>query len=143
MSQANVDELRRGFAAWNVALNDPDEPTWRDAMAEMLDGYHPEAVVDFSRTVPDFPTTPAREAMAAWVEDARGTFATTHVEAVEMLDVGEAVMAAIRVAGAGALSGASLEAEFFYVFRYRDEQIISATTYESRQEALKAVGLAE
>jgi ketosteroid isomerase-like protein len=141
MSQENVDSLRRGFDLWNVALGDADESTWRSAMAELNEGYHPEAEVDFSRTVPDFPTSPAREAMTAWMEGARGTFAAVYVEATEILDAGDAVVVAIRMTGKGASSGADTAGDFFYVFRYRAEQIISATTYMTRQDAVEAVGL--
>jgi ketosteroid isomerase-like protein len=141
MSQENVDSLRRGFELWNVALGDPDEATWRGAMAELNEGYHPEAEVDFSRTIPDFPTSPAREAMTAWMEGARGTFAAVHVAATEILDAGDAVVVAIRMTGKGALSGADTEGDFFYVFRYSGGLIISATTYTTRQDAVEAVGL--
>jgi hypothetical protein len=143
MSQENVEALRHGFELWNVALSNPEEATWRSAMTEMIEGYDPAAQVDFSRTVPDFPTTNAREAMASWVEDARGTFTSVSCAPTEILDAGEAVMAAIRITGTGTLSGASLEADFYYVFRYRAELIISATTYITREDALSAVGLHE
>jgi ketosteroid isomerase-like protein len=142
MSEQKVDALRRGFELWSVALSDPDETTWRAAMAEMVESYHPDALVDFSRTVPDFPAAEARAAMTSWVEDARGTFSAVHVEPTEMVDGGDAVMAAMRITGVGTLSGATMEAPFFYVFRYRGEQVISATTYKSRDEALAALGLA-
>jgi ketosteroid isomerase-like protein len=139
MSEQSIAALRHGFELWDVALSHADEPTWRAAMAEMADTYHPDARVDFSRTVPDFPTAPAREAMTSWVEDARGTFTAIRVMATEILDGGDAVMAVIHITGVGTLSGAELEADFFYVFRYRGEQVISATTYVSREEAVAAL----
>jgi ketosteroid isomerase-like protein len=139
MSEQNVAALRQGFERWNIALSDPDETTWRAAMAEMISGYHPEAHIDFSRTVPDFPNAMAQEAMASWIEDARGTFTGANVTATEILDGGDAVMAVVHITGIGTLSGAELAADFFYVFRYRGERIISATTYISREEALAAL----
>ena len=74
MSRENVESLRHGFELWNVASSDPDEKTWRAAMHEMVAAYHPDAKLDFSRTLPDFPTTDVKEAMTAWIESARGTF---------------------------------------------------------------------
>jgi ketosteroid isomerase-like protein len=137
-----VQALRRGFDLWNVALGDRDEETWRGALAEMVEAYDPAAEVDFSRTVPDFPATPAREAMTSWVQDARGTFTSIQVEPAEIFDAEDEVMVVIHIIGAGAASGIRLEADFFYVFRYRAERIISATTYKTREDALQVVGLA-
>jgi ketosteroid isomerase-like protein len=144
MSQENVELVRRGFELWNVAAGDPDERTWRVAMAEMLAGYHPEAELDFSRTLPDFPTTgDVSEAMTAWVEGARGSFTEVRIEATDLIDAGDAVVAGMRISGEGAISGVKIESEFFYTFRFREGQIVAATTYVTRREALKAVGLEE
>ena len=51
MSQENVEQLRFGFQRWNVALNEPDESAWRAIADEVSYAYHPEAQIDFSRTV--------------------------------------------------------------------------------------------
>jgi ketosteroid isomerase-like protein len=143
MSRENVATLRRGFELWRIAAGDPDEATWRAAMAEMLAGYHPEAVLDFSNTVPDYPSDDAVEAMTAWVESARGTFTELSIESTEIIDAGDAVAASMHITGKGVLSGIELDADYFYVFRFREGRIIAATTYLTRGEALKAVGLAD
>ena len=49
-------------------------------MHEMVAAYHPDAKLDFSRTLPDFPTTDVKEAMTAWIESARGTFTDVRLE---------------------------------------------------------------
>ena len=54
-----------------------------------------------------------------------------------------AVVAAMRVTGTGALSGVNIDAEVFYVFGFRDGQVVAATTYLTQREALADVGLAE
>ena len=143
MSQENVEQLRLGFQLWNAALNEPDEATWRAITAEVSNAYHPEAQIDFSRTVPDFPMTNPREAMTAWVEGARGTFAEVRVEPTEFIDAGDTVLAVMRISGKGTMSGAEISSDFVYVFRYRDNEIIATTTYTTRQEAIEAVGLEE
>jgi ketosteroid isomerase-like protein len=142
LSRENVEILRRGFELWNVAAGDPDERTWRVAMVEMLAAYHPEAELDFSRTVPDFPTAgDVGEAMTAWVEGARATFTEVRIEPTDLIDGGDVVVAGMRIAGEGTLSGVKIEAEFFYTFRFREGQVVAATTYVTRREALQAVGL--
>ena len=87
--------------------------------------------------------TNPREAMIAWVEDARATFAEVRVERTEFIDAGDTVLAVMRISGKGILSGAEITSDFVYVFRYRDNEIIAATTYTTRQEAIEAVGLEE
>jgi ketosteroid isomerase-like protein len=143
MSQENVESLRHGFQLWNVASSDPDEKTWRAAMHEMVAAYHPDAKLDFSRTLPDFPTTDVKEGMTAWIESARGTFTDVRLEPTDIIDAGDAVVAGMRVTGTGALSGVNIDAEVFYVFGFRDGQVVAATTYLTRREALASVGLAE
>src|SRR5277367_865436 len=139
MSRENVEILRRGFELWNVAAGDPDERTWRAAMAEMLTPYHPEAELDFSRTLPDYPVRgDVGEAMTAWVEAARATFTEVRIEPTDLIDAGDAVVAGMRIAGEGTLSGVKIDAEFFYMFRFREGQIVAATTYLTRREALQA-----
>jgi ketosteroid isomerase-like protein len=112
-------------------------------LAEMVAGYHPDAEIDFSRTLPDFPATGGVEAMSGWVESARGMFTDVRLEPSAIIDAGDVAMTTMRVTGTGGMSGAPVDAEIFYVFRFRDGLVIAATTYMTEQEALKAVGLAE
>jgi ketosteroid isomerase-like protein len=143
MSEENVESLRRGFELWNVASSHPDEKTWRAALDEMVAAYHPHATIDFSRTLPDFPTTDVREAMTGWIESARDTFADVHLEQTGLIEAGDSVVAGMRVTGRGSMSGVTVDAEIFYVFAFHDGKVASATTYLTRREALAAVGLAE
>jgi ketosteroid isomerase-like protein len=143
MSQENVESLRHGFELWNVASSEPDERTWRAAMDEMVAAYHPDAKIDFSRTLPDFPSTGVTAAMTAWVESARGTFSDVLLEPTDVVDAGDSVVVSLRITGKGTLSGVDIAAEVFYVFTFRDGQVVAATTYLSRREALETVGLAE
>ncbi len=141
MSQENVTSLRHGFELWNVASSAADEKIWRAALAEMVAGYHSDAEVDFSRTLPDFPNAGVVEAMSGWVEAARGMFTDVRLEPTAIIDAGDAAVATMRVTGTGGLSGATVDAEIFYVFRFRDGLVSAATTYMTEQEALEAVGL--
>jgi ketosteroid isomerase-like protein len=143
VSQENVETVRHGVELWHIAASDPDETTWRAAMAEMVATYHQDATLDFSRTVPDFPISDAVQGMTVWVESARETFTDVRIEPTEIIDAGEAVAAGMHITGKGALSGIGVDAEYFYAFRLRQGKIIAATTYLTWRETLKAVGLAE
>jgi ketosteroid isomerase-like protein len=139
VSQENVDVARRAFALWTEAMTDSDDSVWRAALREMIEQFHPQAELDFTRTTPDL--TGDREAMASWVERARDTYASLHIDTTDWLDAGDAVVLTARFTGQGAASGIALTAEIAYVVRCRDGQIVSETSFSSRQEALGAAGL--
>jgi ketosteroid isomerase-like protein len=62
-------------------------------------------------------------------------------ELVELLDAGPAVLAHYRLRARGRASGARVERESFYVYRFRDAKIERVEIFGSRSEALQAVGL--
>jgi ketosteroid isomerase-like protein len=143
MSQENVEAIRRGFELWNVAMGGGDEARRQTALRQMVEEYHPNAELDYSRTLPDFLPTRGRKAMVSWTEGAREAFGEVRIEPVEYVDAGDAVVVQVRMLVKGTSSGASVGGKFVYVFRYQDEQIISATSYVTMREALEAAGLAE
>jgi ketosteroid isomerase-like protein len=142
MSRVNVEMTRRGFELWNIAMGGDDEESRRSALGQMVESYHPDAELDFRRTLPDFAVTRGREAMISWTEGAREVLGAVRLEPLEYVDAGDAVVVRVRIDAQGASSGASTGAEFVYVFRFRAQQVIAATTYATRAEALKAAGLA-
>jgi ketosteroid isomerase-like protein len=64
------------------------------------------------------------------------------MDAEEFLDVGEHVVAFIRQKTTGRGSGVALEREDAMVFEFRDGKIARLDYYNSREQALKSVGLA-
>ena len=140
MSQENVEAIRRGFELWNIAMGGGDETSRRTALRQMVEEYHPDAELDYGRTLPDFLPTSGREAMVSWTEGAREAFGEVQIDPVEYVDAGDAVVVRVRMLAKGTSSGASVSGEFVYVFRYRDEQVISATSYLTMREALQAGG---
>ncbi len=144
MSQEKVAVIRRGFGLWNVAMRqDVDEPTRQSALRQMVEAYHPDAELDYSRTLPDFSPIRGSEAMVAWTERAREAFGDVNIEPIEYVEADDAVVARVRMTAKGTSSGAAVGGEFVYVFRYRDERIFSAVSYLTMREALTAAGLAE
>jgi ketosteroid isomerase-like protein len=143
MSQENVEMTRRGFALWNSALTAGGGAASDAAIAEMVDSYHADAIVDFSRTTPDLPIASGSGAMLGWMKDSAKNFSDVRVEATALVDAGDAVVAEAFISGTGASSGATLGMGLAYVFSYRDGKVASATSYPTLREALKAVGLEE
>jgi hypothetical protein len=71
MSQENVEAIRRGFELWNIAMGGGDEASRQTALRQMVEQYHPNAELDYSRTLPDFLPIRGRKAMVSWTEGAR------------------------------------------------------------------------
>jgi ketosteroid isomerase-like protein len=143
MSQENVEAVRLGFKLWGIAASDPDAGSRREASQAMAATYSPDAVIDFSRTTPDYPATKGPQRMVAWMEEARGSFTDLRVELVEAIDAGDAVVASARISGRGTTSGVPVVFDYAYVFGFSDGQVVSAVSYQALAHALQAVGLAE
>ena len=133
MSQENVEIIRRGYESWNrddveTGLRDLDpEIEWRPRLgtagvrATVYHGH--EGVLAYKREV----------------EEALGPI---RVDVLAIEDLGGVnVLAHIRATGQGSASGARVEAEAFHLWTMRAGSVIRFTTYERRDEALKAAGL--
>jgi ketosteroid isomerase-like protein len=143
MSEQQVQLARRGFVLWTLASVSDDLAGAQSALRELGEMYDDDVEIDCSRTLPDFPAVRGREAMLAWVEGSRSVFSSVRYEPTDFIEAGEEVLVvALRVTGQAAISGIPMEADFAYVFRYRDALVVSATTYATLPEALHAVGLA-
>jgi uncharacterized protein len=76
-----------------------------------------------------------REWLGAWDE--------YRVETREYVDAGDSVVLVFSQSGIGRGSGVRTERDFFGVYDLRDSKVIRYRQYESREEALEAVGLSE
>jgi ketosteroid isomerase-like protein len=140
MSQENVHLTRRGFELWNAAIDVSDGARSDAALRAMIGMYHPDAELDYTRTLPDFPTTKGTEAILSWTADTRGVFASVHFEPLDFIDLDDSVLVPVRVDAQGA-SGALVSTEMAYVYRFQEGLVISATGFANLAEALEAVGL--
>ena len=142
MSEENIQTVVKGFELWNLAMGG-DDASRRTALQEMIDQYHPDAELDYRRTLPDFMPTRGTEAMIAWTEGAREAFGGVHIEPKEYIEAGESIVVPVRIVARGASSGAEAVGNFVYVFRFRSQLIVSATSFKTVAEALKAARPAE
>jgi hypothetical protein len=96
MSRENIETTRRRFGLWNRAMA-RDDATWRTAMQEMVDQYHPDAELDYRQTLPDFAPTRGTEAIFAWTEGAREAFGGVRLEPKDYIDAGESIVVPVRI----------------------------------------------
>jgi len=72
-----------------------------------------------------------------------GTWDDFHIDVEELTDLGEHVLARLRERGRGKGSGVEVERELFQLFTIRGDRIVRLRMYDTRPEALEAVGLSE
>ena len=131
MSQENVELTRRAFQAFND----------RD-LDVLLAGLHDE-VEAFPRLAAVEGGYRGHEGIRRWWAQLLGTFPDFQVEILEVRDLGESVLLALRLRGHGAESNTPLDAAVWHVNHFRDGKVIRWLVYSSESEALEAVGLRE
>jgi ketosteroid isomerase-like protein len=133
MSQENVDLVRRAVDAFNrrdldafVALTDDDvEVIPRSAPLEGGDHYH------------------GHDGVRRWLKDLFGVFTDFTTEVVEAHDLEDLTLALLRQRARGAGSHAPTEQSIWNVARWRRGKCIWWRAFDTRAEALEAVGLSE
>jgi ketosteroid isomerase-like protein len=97
MSSANVEIVRRAYAAWNAG-------DYEDAAAMMA----PEVEWRLPQNLPDADTWSGASAVRDGLERFLGSWEEFRVEVQELIDEGERVVALVRFHGRAALTGLTL-----------------------------------
>jgi ketosteroid isomerase-like protein len=130
MSQENVEIVRRAYDTVNAGQ--PDYALFHPALI-----YHPRA------DEPDPSAHVGRDAFERLLDGFLESFRDLRFDVLELIDVGDRVIASTMIHGRGAASGASVEDAYVVVYRLRDGLVVEGWEYRTEQEALKAVGLEE
>jgi ketosteroid isomerase-like protein len=83
------------------------------------------------------------EGVLRWQADWEGSWATWGWEPEDFIDAGNRVVAALRVRAKGRHSGVDVERVDGAVFTFAHGKVVRLDYYNSKQQALKAVGLEE
>ncbi len=134
MSQENVEVVRAAWKAWERGDMDALFDTYDSAIvwdqshygtAELSGVYHGHDGV--------------REFFRAWL----GPFDGYYGHADEFIDAGDAVVVSVRQGGRGKESGVEVEMTVWQAYWIRKGLIVEIAPYETRADALEAVGLRE
>jgi ketosteroid isomerase-like protein len=128
MSQENVEGLRQAYERFN-ATGQLD----LDALTD-----------DFVQSAPDDLLgggLHGRDAWAAQVREFTDTFDDLRVDVEDILDLGERVLAFLRIRGRAHSSGLPLDLFLAHVWTFRGQRVAAQDVYLDRAEALEAVGL--
>lgn len=126
MSQENVELARRAFQAFN----DRDLDT-------VLAGLHDDVEV-FPRIAAVEGGYRGHDGVRRWWAQLLGAFPDFHVEILEVRDLGEFMVLALRLRGRGAESATPIDAAVWHVNQFRDGKVVSWRVYTSELEALEA-----
>jgi len=131
MSQENVEIVRRAVEAWSRS----------DSNAVVAD-FAAEGVVDLSRAVGPTQGTYGREAAREIWDDFAEAWQAMRIECDEFVEVDDKVVTPLTLHARGR-GGIQTDAKPTWVWTLRHQQVIRAEMYQSRDEALEAVGLRE
>jgi ketosteroid isomerase-like protein len=126
-----VDVVRR---AWEAALRHDNETTLRL--------YDPEVEIE-GHPLDHTATYRGLDRVREWARNALSAFSDLQSTVQEWIDAGDYVVAILRLTGRGRKSGVPVEKIEAHVWTVRDGKLRRLRIYESREKALKAVGLEE
>jgi ketosteroid isomerase-like protein len=111
----------------------------------MLREVHPDVEIDYSESnAPDASVYCGHAACRAFVQGRFEDFEERSFDATELIDAQpNAVIAAGRMRGRGRASGVAVEADSVTVWTLRDGKVSQIKLYQTRGQALEALGLAE
>lgn len=138
MPSVRAEMIRQGLDRWGTAASGTDDQEVRVAIEELVSGYHADCKLDFTRTLPDFPPARGPEAMVKWMESARTTLGEVTFTPGDMVEAGDTLVVPVRVSARTRDSGALIQMDYAYVFRFRGDKIAAATSYLTLAEALEA-----
>ena len=133
MSQASVEIAKLSVDAWN-----------RGDMDEAFALFDPNVRWTTADDEPDPQTYVGHEGVRQLIASLLDIWEQGFtMKAHEFIDLGDVVVVPFTAHVAGRGSGVALEAEETHVFTIHDSKIVCVREYRTRDEALKAVGLAE
>jgi ketosteroid isomerase-like protein len=135
MSQENVEIVRQLFDAFNRQDGNAVRDLWT-LEAEWRPAYIGGGLLEGA-------AFRGHEGVIEFVELQSETWESVVVEPLEMRDLGAQVLAEVRLRAVGRASGIPVERITWNVFLLRAGKAATGTVYRRKEEALKAVGLAE
>jgi ketosteroid isomerase-like protein len=133
MSQENVETIGRFY----------DAMVRRD-LAGAIDFVDPDVVLINTPNSPDTAPYVGHDGLVRWVRDVQEGLRDLRVEADETIDLDDTrVLVVGRVCGECPASGLPVEIALTTVYTLRDGKIVRAEAYDTKPQALEAVGLRE
>jgi ketosteroid isomerase-like protein len=144
MSQASIELVRRAFyppGAPDLVSTFAD----RDALAATLEPYlHPDfEVVEHEMAPPDLRGGKGGRAFVDMYAEWLGAWESFHVTPIEFHDLGDRVLAVVRMGGRTRTHGAEVEQESAVIFGIEEGLIRSVKLFTQAEDARREAGLAQ
>jgi ketosteroid isomerase-like protein len=131
MSQVNIDLVRRGYEQFAAT----GSPAW-ELLGDEVE-VHDHDILDAGEYR-------GHAGVGQWLEDWSTAWSDFSMEPEEFIEVGERVVALIRMKATGRGSGVTVERQDAMVWEIgQDRKFVRIDYFNNREQALKAVGLAE
>ena len=142
MSQEDVEIARRAYATLNEAYRRGDPSIFRPVLEKT---WAPDGVFEPAGVLPDSSPRPHRgwDGVLRFIGNQMEAFSEGWLEADEFIDRGEYVIVPYRFGGRARHTGLPVEFAFVHLIRLRDGKVIHIKTFQTKAEALEAVGLSE
>jgi ketosteroid isomerase-like protein len=135
MSEENVEIVREGLAAWNRG---------DDALkAFVAERYAPDVTLHPFKDLADSQIRHGREALLLRLMEMREPWERSEVEAEELVDAGDYVVAALLVRAIVRGTADQVDMRLGYAYRFREGKITETHVFRTFAEALEAAGLRE
>ena len=132
MPPQNVELIRGVYERWSAG-------DFR-ASVELFD---PLVLLVMRPEFPDAGTYLGLERVAEYTRGFLEPWARIAIEAEEIADAGDSVVAAVCQRGVGSGSGAPTELRYFHVWSFRGGKVIRLETVRERSEAFEVAGLGQ
>jgi ketosteroid isomerase-like protein len=133
MSQENVELVRQYFPAYD-----------RDGLDGLAEFWHPDINWRAAEgALDDVGLMEGPDAIRDYIRQWEETFEGGRMEAEELIDAGDQVVAVVRGIGRMKDSDAEIDMRYAIVFTIRDGKIATGREYFTREQALEAAGLSE
>ena len=140
MSQENVELARRGYAALNEAYKSGNVNDLLPIAEEMWD---PDIVFRTAETFVESGEWHGYEGVLQLTSDQMAAFERMWIEPQEFIDAGEALVVPVRFGGRARHTGIEVEFSYVHVLTIQNRRTVRMDVYESKAQALDAVGLRE
>ena len=142
MSQENVENAKRGYAALNAAYRSGDA---NDLMPFLEELWDPEVVFQPAGALPDSAARPHRgwDGMLRFTANQMEAFSEMWIEPLEFIEAGDRLVVPYRFGGRARHTGIEVEFSFVHVFHLPNEKVVRCDVFKTKAEALKAAGLSE
>jgi ketosteroid isomerase-like protein len=132
MAQSNLEAVRAVYERWGTG-------DFR-ASLEVMD---PDVVFVMPPDLPDPGTYRGLEELAGYMKQFLEPWTHIAIEAEELFDGGDTVVAAIRQHGTGSATGIETEMRYFQVWSFSGEKVVRLENTRDRARAFDAAGLRE